>query len=97
MKALSLHPYWAWQILVGDKTIECRTWRTDYRGDLIICSTAKKEPGYIPGHALLICELVDIVPFKPVHLAEAGFDKMPDEPAYAWLLDNVRVIYPVPV
>ena len=41
VKALSIHPYYAQAIVTGLKTIEVRTWRTDYRGDIVICSTAK--------------------------------------------------------
>lgn len=37
MKALSIHPYYAIGIVTGDKTI-VRTWSTDYRGDILICS-----------------------------------------------------------
>lgn len=63
MKALSIHPVYAGLIWAGDKTIECRSWRTDYRGDLLICSTAKKIKDTIPGHALCVVTLADIVPF----------------------------------
>lgn len=97
MKALSLRPYWATEMLCGNKTIECRAWKTDYRGDLIICSSAKREPGCISGHALLICKLVSIEPFTKKHLKQAGMEEMPEKPSYAWILDDMRVIYPVPV
>ena len=36
MKALTLHPYWAWAIVFGSKRIENRTWRTNHRGPLAI-------------------------------------------------------------
>ena len=36
MKVLSLRPVWAWAVLHGGKTIENRTWNTDYRGPLLI-------------------------------------------------------------
>ena len=41
MKALSVHPVFAMKIFSKEKTIELRTWKTDYRGDLLICSTQK--------------------------------------------------------
>ena len=61
MKALSIHPIYAAAIFCGDKTIECRTWKTDYRGEILICSTNRKIKHTIPGHALCTAKLVDIV------------------------------------
>lgn len=97
MKALSIHPAYAIAIAAGEKTIEVRTWETKYRGDIVICSTAKKASGTIPSHSLCIVELVDIVPLKKEHLKDALIDRMPDVDCYAWKLDNVRLIKPEPV
>lgn len=36
MKALSIRQPWAWLIAAGHKDIENRTWRTSYRGPLLI-------------------------------------------------------------
>ena len=85
MKALSIHPLYALDIFFLEKTEEYRTWTTRYRGDILICSTAKKFTDTIPGHALCVVTLKDIVP-------------VPEEPGtYAWILDNVRCIRPFPV
>ena len=97
MKALSLLPFWAMEILDGYKTIECRTWKTDYRGTIVICSSSRKTHRCIDSHALCLADIVDIVPFTKEHLEDAGMDEMPDTPSYAWLLDNIRPIVPVPV
>lgn len=45
MKALSLKQPWAGLIAVGLKTIETRTWQTNYRGDVLILAsqTVDKE------------------------------------------------------
>ncbi len=46
MKALSIQNPWAQLIADGFKRIEVRTWSTDYRGPLLICSSrrsSKKE------------------------------------------------------
>lgn len=96
MKALSIHPVYAMSIVAGQKTVECRTWTTNYRGDILICSTAKKEKGSIPGHALGVVTLDDIVPFQRKHLKGAMMDYY--EPGeYAWILTNPRPIKPFPV
>ena len=96
MKALSINPVYAMQIVTGIKTVECRSWTTNYRGDILICSTAKKEKGTIPGHALGVVTLEDIVPFQKKHLKGAMMDDFNPED-YAWILTNPRVIKPFPV
>lgn len=80
MKAISISPDFALEILAGNKEIEYRSWNTDYRGDLLICSTAKKIKGTIPGYALTVCQIVDV-------------KKMSDK-KFAWKLDNFRDIEP---
>ena len=47
MKAISVRPEYTFDIFVGEQTFEERTWQTDHRGDLPICASAKKEPGYV--------------------------------------------------
>lgn len=45
MKVLSVKQPWAEFIASGRKTVETRTWRTKYRGPLLICAdkTIDKE------------------------------------------------------
>lgn len=97
MKALTLRQLWAYLVLFNDKTIECRTWQTDYRGDLLICSSSSKEAGLISGHALCVVELTSIEPFTKTHLDQACLDGMPEKDSYAWHLENLRYIKPFPV
>lgn len=96
MKALTLEPDWAMLMFQGEKTVEYRTWKTNYRGDILICSSAKKMRGCISGHALLVAELKDCVPFTKDHLDAAAMDSMPDK-GFAWIFDNFRMLYPFPV
>lgn len=97
MKALSIDPEYAWYIHDEEKTIECRTWKTNYRGELLICSSKILVPGFVSGHACCTAELVDIEPFNESHLEGAMMDAVPDVKCYAWHLDNVQWIYPIPV
>ena len=60
MKALSIHPTYTMDIFMGEKNIEYRTWSTDYRGDLLICASSQKEPGYVCGYAFMVVPLLDI-------------------------------------
>ena len=43
MKAISIKQPWAWAIAEGHKTIETRTWSTNYRGELLIVSSKKPD------------------------------------------------------
>ena len=83
MKALSIKPTPALAIITGEKLQEFRTWQTEYRGDLLICATAKKTRGAIAGHALGVVTLTMIE-----HLSAGN---------YAWHLENIRLIQPFPV
>ena len=83
MKAISIKNPYATQILRGTKTIEYRTWKTEYRGDLLICSSANPQvPGMLSGSALCVVNLSKIT----------GVDG-----DYEWHLTNVRKIKPFPV
>lgn len=98
MKALSVRPEWAMPILQGLKTVECRSWKTDYRGDLLICSSSRKTSGAIAGKALCVVNLCRIEPFNKSHLKAAymdGFDCPVD--SYAWIFDALYFIKPFDV
>lgn len=97
MKALTIDPEYAWYIHEEDKTVECRTWKTNYRGPLLICASKMPLEGYISGHAICVVNLVDVVPFTKGHLDAAAMDEMPDVPCYAWILENALPIVPFPV
>ena len=43
MKTLSIQQPWAWAIVRGFKDIENRTWRTKYRGPLLIHAGKKED------------------------------------------------------
>ena len=98
MKALTIDPDFALNIWFEEKTIEVRTWTADYRGDILICAGAQKLHGTIPGHALCVANLRNIRPFMR-HDCEAALIAPADfqNGLYAWELDNIRTIKPVPV
>ena len=98
MKAISVQNPFAHWIMCGEKTIEVRSWNTEHRGDLLICSSAApKIPAMISGHALCIVSLDKVTKFKKKDMGAACLDEMPDEDCYAWHLSNVRIVKPVPV
>lgn len=83
MKALALEPFYATLVAAGEKDKEYRSWNTKYRGDLLICSTLKKDLEMFPrSYALCIVEISDTTKTK------TGF---------TWCLKNLRHIKPFKV
>jgi hypothetical protein len=103
MKAISIREPWASLIHSGKKTIETRTWKTNYRGPLLLCASKKPNqieivPGLISqssviaGMAFATCNLVDIRPMtfedqKPACVYI--YDN-----ANSWILEDIKPINP---
>lgn len=96
MKALSVSSGYAALIGSGEKTIECRTWQTAHRGELLICSNQDRMPGTIPGHGLHIVRVTDIRPFTRKDLDAACMDEF-TKGCFAWLMDYVCPVVPFKV
>lgn len=100
MKAISVRNPFAHWILCGKKEFEFRTWRTKYRGDLLICSSAKpKLSGMISGCALCVVCLEDVLLVTEENGCDFGLDKdvFDGGRLYAWHLTNLRCVKPFPV
>lgn len=87
MKALSIQEPWSSLIYSGKKTIETRTWNTNYRGRILLCAS-KNPKGELSGHAFATAEIEDCIPMVPEHEARACCLIYPG--AYSWLLKDVR-------
>lgn len=94
MRALSIKEPWGGMILNGEKTIETRTWKTNYRGDFIVC-VSKKPISPLSGFAVCIVNLVDCRLMTKEDIELAKCEVYPG--AYSWVLDNVRKIEIFPV
>lgn len=96
---------WAGLILSGRKTLELRTWRTDYRGPLLICAGARLDPRGArweavgpQRHALAMVELLDVRTATDEDADAACF--LPSAYAkncFAWVLGGVRPVRPFAV
>ena len=84
IKALSVRGDFIMDMIAGKKKIEYRTWKTNYRGPILMCSTAKKVAGAAPGYAICVVNLKSIQYF----LLE-GF--------YHWNIELANVIKPIHV
>jgi hypothetical protein len=93
-KAISLKQPWANLVAEGKKTIETRKWSTQYRGDIVICSS--QSPAIEPaGYALCVAELYDCRPMRQEDEAKACIKLYPR--AQSWFLRNIRPIRPIKV
>lgn len=95
MKALSIKQPWADLIVSGKKTIETRTWKTSFRGDILVV-TSMRPQGILPGgHAVAVATIADCRPMTredEVAACCAVYER-----AHSWVLENVRKIKPFPV
>ena len=82
---LSIRQPWA-SLVAYCEHVEYRTWDTSYRGQLIICATAKKV--VLEGDELPHGVAIATVEMTGTRKNKNGFD---------WIFDNTRQIYPVPV
>ena len=91
MKALSIKEPWASMIREGKKTIETRTWKTKYRGKILLCAS-KNPKSNISGYAFAIAELIDCLPMVKDDERFACCEVYPG--AYSWFLKDIKGIEP---
>lgn len=92
MKAISLKQPWANMVASREKTIETRKWATNYRGQLLICSS--KNPKIEPaGYALCTAYLYKVKPMLKEDEKKACIKVYPK--AYSWFLKNIKPINPI--
>jgi ASCH domain-containing protein len=94
LKAISLKQPWA--SMIGKKTIETRTWPTNYRGRILIVSSLKPVIKSLPvGMALCTANLVDCR--KMTSDDETAACCPVYEKAWSWVLEDINPIDPFPV
>ncbi len=97
MKALSLHQPYASLVGHGLKTVETRRWSTRHRGELLICASkaGNASDGLARGVAVCIVRVVDCRPMTDADAEPACIERYPG--AWAWVLEHVRPVPPVPI
>ena len=91
MKALSIKDPWASLIREGKKTIESRTWRTSFRGRLLLCCSALPVSP-ISGCAFAVADLVDCDMMCEEDEVKALCKLYPN--AVSWILEDIEPILP---
>lgn len=102
MKTLALRQPWATYVAEGTKPIEVRTWRTAYRGPLLIVASGKPqqlaaEDGQIWSMPtqIQVC-IVDLIDVRPMQPDDEPLAHCPWAPnLYAWRVENPRHVKPV--
>lgn len=100
--ALSVKQPYAEHIANGIKTIEVRSQYTNFRGKLMICSSAKPVlPGMSSGCTVCEVELYDVVPLSQFTELMWAKTMIPEEQrpteGYGWLLRNAQRVIEYPV
>ncbi len=91
MKAISIKEPWATLIRNGEKTIETRVWKTNYRGKLLLCCS-KNPKSEISGKAFAIVDLIDCREMVEDDEPQAMCEIYPK--AKSWILKNIKNIDP---
>lgn len=103
MKAISIHADYAYDIANNIKTIETRSWPTNYRGEILICSTVAGKnkttsKSFIFGNAIAVATLKDCKPFTREDRKKALVHWSTNmQGMYSWHLTNIKPIKPIPV
>lgn len=104
MRTLAVRQPWATYIAEGWKTVEVRTWRTDYRGPLLIPASGKpciidRDDGsesLLPTQCqVCVVDLVDVRPWLRHEAEAACLDPEDwDTRFWGWHLANPRHVWP---
>ena len=86
----------------ADKTIEVRTRNTNYRGDLLICSSSKPEiTGRLSGVTCGFVELYDVKPIEDFTPEDWAATCIPEQErphkGYGWMMRNPRRVVEMPI
>ena len=98
-KALATMQPWAALIALGKKTIEVRTWKTNYRGPLVIIASGKRnaEAGEhnVEQPTSCLMAIVDLVDVRPGRSTDTRAALCDPTQAFAWVLANARPLVQV--
>lgn len=91
-------------IIYAEKSIEVRSKNTSYRGDILVCSSAKPEyPGMEGGVTLGLVELYGVKPVKDFTPEDWENTRIPRAKreqitkGYGWLMRNPRRVIEMPI
>ena len=91
-----------WGIYPAAKEIEVRSRKTNYRGDILICSSAEPEiPGRMSGVTCGFVELYDVKPVEEFTPEDWAATCIPEasrpKTGYGWLVRHPRRVVEMPI
>lgn len=91
-----------WGIYHASKEIEVRSRKTNYRGDILICSSAEPEiPGRMSGVTCGFVELYDVKPVEEFTSEDWAATCIPEvsrpKKGYGWLVRHPRRVVEMPI
>jgi hypothetical protein len=93
-KALATQQPWAALIAAGRKTIEVRSWKTHYRGPLVIVASSKRDVdsghGEVPQPVSCLMAIVDLVDVRPGRSSDTRAAFCNPTGLFSWVLANPR-------
>jgi len=89
MKVLSIKEPWASMILSGKKTIETRTWKTKYRGKILLHASSNPK-SEISGKIFAVANIVDCKKMTKEDEKKACCKIYKD--ACSWFLEDIKPI-----
>lgn len=93
MKSLCIRQPYASDIVNGVKTIEVRSWRTAYRGDLFITAAAKRDPQFPKFPYGCIVGIVELIDCREFTIADEEASECEFAPGfYAWVFTRPRAL-----
>lgn len=98
MKCISVKGQQADNIAYGPKCLETRTWRTSYRGPLLVAKSRRPRSGDCTklGKAIVSCRVTDVRPMQPADEELACVKWRPG--LFVWVLEDRRPLArPFPV
>ncbi len=97
-KVLCIRQPWASMILKKEKTIELRSWYTDYRGPLLIAASANPKIEGLPcGQLIALANLVECRKSKRDDQWAARSELTWGRDTFSWILKRVKPIKPIPI
>lgn len=100
MKALSVRQPWAGLIASGRKTIELRSWRTNYRGRLLILAGStpwRGNHGFELGPRGVVLATVELVDCRMALASDANAACLaPHADWFAWVLRDAQPVTQTP-
>jgi hypothetical protein len=96
MKAFSVREPWASLIVEGKKTLELRSWRTHYRGTVLVHRSGRDRGLIGMAEIAYIIEITSLEQFRSLRDEHRAPDEFYQDKLFGWVLRNAKPIDFIP-